>query len=104
MLVQPDAADEDRFLEDGCPADFLALLPHQRLPAGLSTGAGGLGLACIDSARARFGVSKKPLLDHAGGVGRPVGTIKKERTNQLPGTALVRGLGESVRDLAAQGE
>lgn len=28
MIEVPNASDEDPVIEEGCPADFLALLPH----------------------------------------------------------------------------
>ena len=41
----PDVEDEESFFAANCPADKLKLLPHQQVQAGLSTAAGGLGLA-----------------------------------------------------------
>ena len=45
LLELPDVEDEESFFAANCPADKLKLLPHQRVQAGLSTAAGGLGLA-----------------------------------------------------------
>ena len=45
LLELPGTADGSSFFEEGCMAERITLLPHQRAQASLSTGAGRFGMS-----------------------------------------------------------
>lgn len=98
LLELPGTAEESTFFEEGCPADRLTMLPHQRAQARLSTGAGGFGLSSAEARRMSASVGSlvatlpAVLADLTGILGEKV-------RNHLPGSDLVNGIWDSVRGL-----
>ena len=79
LLELPGMAEESFFFEEGCMAERLTLLPHQRAQASLSTGAGEFGMSSAEARRmsALVGslVATLPavLADLSGSLGRRYG-------------------------------
>ena len=102
LLELPGTAKESSLFEEGCMAERLTLLPHQRAQAGLSTGAGGLRMSSVEakSMPASVGslVTTPPtvLVDLSGSLG------EKVRGN-VPGSELVTSILEGVRGLRDDG-
>ena len=100
LLELPDVEDEESFFAANCPADKLKLLPHQRVQAGLSTAAGGLGLASTARRRVSAALGSvcetlpEVIVSLTGSVGNYV-------RGNLPNAPLVRSLGRGLRDVLA---
>lgn len=99
ILELPAIADETAFFGDGCPVSCRSPQPHQRVQAGLSTGAGGVRLASVMTLRVSAlvvgvcGLLPTVLSDLSGPLGESIRC-------KLPGTPSARPLGKTLRDLA----
>ena len=100
LLALPEVENEELSFATDCPADRLKLLPHQRVQAGLSTAAGGLGLS--STARRRLSVAHGSVCETLPGVIVSLtGSIGDYVRGNLPNSPRVRYLGRSLRDVVA---
>ena len=86
-----ETAEESSFFGEGCMAEGLTLLPHQRAQASLSTGAGGVGMSSAEARRMSASVESlvatlpAVLADLSGSLGEKV-------LKNLPGSELVTSI------------